>query len=194
MTNGEPTTSETDADVQARKRTLVDALYRKYRRALTRFLTRQRVGSEEAADIIQETYCRIHQVEDVESIRFPQAFLFRTATNLVRNRRKAHARAHVEVAVEAQEADEDFDELTPYRVLNGQQELAVVRRSLKSLSPKCRRVFVMNRFEEVSYPKIAEELGISVSMVEKYISQALAHLKADVNGLKISRQTMRLIK
>ena len=35
----------------------------------------------------------------------------------------------------------------------------------------------MRRFDEVSYKRIADRLGISVSMVEKYMSRALAHLR-----------------
>jgi RNA polymerase sigma-70 factor (ECF subfamily) len=37
---------------------------------------------------------------------------------------------------------------------------------------------VLHRFEELGYAEIARRLGVSVSSIEKYISQALKELTA----------------
>jgi RNA polymerase sigma factor (sigma-70 family) len=66
---------------------------------------------------------------------------------------------------------------TAYQVLKGEQELAIIRQAIAELSPTCRRVFIMHRFGNATYAQIAESLGLSVSMIEKHVSQALAHLK-----------------
>ncbi len=50
-------------------------------------------------------------------------------------------------------------------------------RALSELPVKCRQAFVMHRTHGYPYPRIAEELGVSVSSVEKYIIQALKHLR-----------------
>src|SRR5690606_6701628 len=47
------------------------------------------------------------------------------------------------------------------------------------LSDKCRSVFVMSRFEELSHQEIAERMDISVSTVKKHIHKALQALKSD---------------
>lgn len=159
------------------KRALLDALYGKYRHALWRFLTRKRLTREDAADIVQETYCRIHESSDVAAILHPKAFLFKVANNIRLNDRK-HRRHGIDHNTEELGSVEiAADDPGPYRNINGQQEWEVVRAALLELPPTCRDVFVMNRFEGLSYAQIAAEMSLSVSMIEKHVSHALAHMR-----------------
>lgn len=176
----------------ARKRLLIEALYRKYHRALRGFVARRRFTDEEAADIVQETYRRLHQFADVESISHPRAFLFRVASNLAHNSEKR--RRFVGEPEETGELEVAAEDPGPYRQLKGEQELALVRRAFEELSPKCRRAFVMNRFENLSYPQIARELDVSVSMIEKYISQALAHLKRRLADARAGKAAASIVE
>jgi RNA polymerase sigma factor (sigma-70 family) len=170
----------TDRQASVRKGTLIDALYRKYHRMLRAFLLRRHVGEEEAADIVQETYWRILKAGDPETIRYPRAFLLQVASRVLLNHEK-HRRAGVEQhAVDIESVEVEADEPSAYRRLRGEQEWAIVRTALEELSPKCREVFVMNRFEHLSYAEISTELDLSISMIEKYVSQALAHLRKRV--------------
>jgi RNA polymerase sigma factor (sigma-70 family) len=166
-----------DDEERVRKGTLIDALYRKYHGMLRRFLARRHVNPDEAADIVQETYCRILNAGDAESIRHPRAFLLKTATNVLLNQlkhRRASADGH---AGDLDRIELETDDPSPYRTLKGEQEWAIVRQALEELAPKCREVFVMHRFEQMSYSEISVELNLSVSMIEKYVSQALATLR-----------------
>ena len=54
-----------------------------------------------------------------------------------------------------------------------ERELAMVHKALSELPLKCRQAFTMHRNLGLSYPEISEALGVSTSMVEKYIIQAL---------------------
>lgn len=45
--------------------------------------------------------------------------------------------------------------------------------TIDSLPEKCRLVFVLNRFEQLSYKEVAEKLSISVKTVENQMSKAL---------------------
>jgi len=160
-----------------RKRTLIDALYRKYSQALRKFLMHRHVSRDDVADIVQETYCRVLKSGEVDAIQHPKAFLFRVASNVVLNAKK-HARGSIEdgaADIECVEVNDDTQ--SPYRRLKAEQELAVVRAALEDLAPKCREVFVLNRFDNLSYAEIAVEMNLSVSMIEKYVSQALSHLR-----------------
>src|SRR5436189_111345 len=51
------------------------------------------------------------------------------------------------------------------------------------IQKKCKKVFVLSRFENKKYQEIANELGISVKAVEAHISKALQTLR---NKLKSS--------
>jgi RNA polymerase sigma factor (sigma-70 family) len=177
-----------------RKRTLLDALYRMYSQALRKFLIRHHVRRDDVADVVQETYCRVLKAGELEAIRDPKAFLFRVANNVVLNAAK-HRRNDVEdngVDIESIDADDEKPSL--YRGLKAKQELAIVRAALEELAPKCREVFVLNRFENLSYSEIAAELDLSVSMIEKHVSQALSHLRKRLTGANLGRRNLHLLK
>jgi RNA polymerase sigma-70 factor (ECF subfamily) len=177
-----------------RKRTLFDALYRKYSSALRKFLVRRHVSRDDVADIVQETYCRVLKSRDVETIEHPKAFLFQVANNVVRNAAKHRRSGMEDDAVDIESVEADDERPSPYRRLKGEQELAIVRAALEELAPKCREVFVLNRFENLSYSEIAAELDLSVSMIEKYVSQALSHLRKKVADVDLGRRNLHLSK
>ena len=172
-----------------------DALYRQYARPLLSFISRQNISREEAREIVQETYCRLHQVPQAEALESPRGYLFRTAINLARDskrqRRREHQVADAGEAGEPEVADVPSEAPTAYQVLKGEQELAIIRQAIWELSPTCRQVFIMHRFGGATYPQIAERLGVSVSMIEKHVSQALAHLKASLDIANSGVQTRK---
>ena len=69
------------------------------------------------------------------------------------------------------------------RILDGEQRLRALEEALRELSPKCRAVFVLFHFDEMSQREIADRLRISVSMVEKYVKQAVTHCEARLKEL-----------
>lgn len=163
------------------KATFLDALYRQYARPLLRFISRQNISHEEAREIVQESYCRLQQVPGVETLESPKGYLYRTAINLARDSKRLRRRQfHVADAGEPgapDVGDVPCDAPTAFRVLEAEQELAIIRAAILELPPTCRHVFIMHRFENATYAQIAAALGLSVSMIEKHVSQALAHLK-----------------
>lgn len=57
----------------------------------------------------------------------------------------------------------------------------IINAAIDTLPEKCRIVFMMSRFEEMSYKEIAAALEISIKTVENQISKALKILKKAVN-------------
>ncbi len=180
---------------RTRRARLLDALYRQYASHLFRVIRGQKVNREEAREILQETYCRLQQVPQIDAIQSHSGYLFRTAINLTRDR-KRQRRRECPNAEPGEPAIADAAELpseapTAYRVLKAQQELAIIREAILELNPTCRQVFVMHRFENATYPEIAERFGLSVSMIEKHVSQALAHLRARLGAAELRVSTTR---
>lgn len=123
---------------------------------------------------MQECYCRLAQLQDVSHITAPRAYLFIMARNIVRRQRE---RARV-VRIDAMFGmmDADVDPLTPERFAQGRQELGRVQAALATLSDRARRIFVMRRVEGQSQKAIAQELGISETIVENEASRGLRAL------------------
>ena len=158
----------------------VEAVVRAYHDALMRFLKRRLAQRDDAADLAQEVYYRISRRHDFDKIEYPQAYLFTTALNLLRDRAKYRRKRQAEEHISLNAIEVKNEEPCAERVLQAKQEVAIMRRALTELPPKCQAVFVMHRFDGLSYRQIGEELEISVSMVEKHISRALLHLRTQL--------------
>jgi len=52
-----------------------------------------------------------------------------------------------------------------------------IDKAINELPEKCREVFILNRYENLKYKEIAEQLQISVKTVETQMSKALQHMR-----------------
>lgn len=57
-----------------------------------------------------------------------------------------------------------------------------ITNAIDSLPPKCRAVFQMSRFDDLTYREIAEKLGISIKTVENQMGKALRVLRTKMKG------------
>ena len=153
-----------------------------YYDSLVRFLKRRSSSTEDAADLAQDTFVRLSAV-DIGQIRKPGPFLFTTALNLLRDRARSSESRHAALSVSAEEAQLVCPAPRAERILDGEQRLRVLEEALRELNPKCRAVFVLFHFDELSQREIADRLRISVSMVEKYVKQAVTHCEARLKEL-----------
>lgn len=155
----------------------VEKLFTNYHNILLNYL-RRNVGSyAEAEDIAQEVYYRLARKIDFEQVAYPKAFLMQTAKNCLIDIGRSAGRLDVQSDNEALELELDCGSKTPERQVFSADILKTMEGALEQLSPKCQAVFVMNRMDGISYRQIAVQLGLSRSMVEKYMSKALKHLK-----------------
>jgi RNA polymerase sigma-19 factor, ECF subfamily len=145
---------------------------------LLRFLSRRVGSSADARDLAQEVYVRLLRLERKELIQNPQAYLYRVATNLLYEfqlQRRSMTANQQRWAIEPRES---FDSISAERLADGAATQARLREVLGELSPKCRAVVVLHRRDGMTYDEIALELGISSSMVKKYLSAGLKHCRA----------------
>jgi RNA polymerase sigma-19 factor, ECF subfamily len=61
--------------------------------------------------------------------------------------------------------------------LEGQELKELIDRTIDGLPERCRLVFTLSRFEDMTYQEIATDLGISIKTVENQMSKALRILK-----------------
>jgi len=73
-------------------------------------------------------------------------------------------------------------------VLEHEELTEVLRAALDTLSPRCREVFVLSRDQGLTYPAIADALGISVKTVETLMGRALKALRAEL-GPRLGRDS-----
>lgn len=146
--------------------------------ALQNLLTRLRKllhnrgrSAADTDDLIQEAFLRLQLYCQDKPVEQSEAFLVRTVLNLsVDEHRLARNRFTTNTPVE--ELNLIDMKPAPEEVLAAQQRLQRVRNALNTLSPRSREVFLLHRVEGYSHSQIAEQLGITLSTVEKHMAKA----------------------
>jgi RNA polymerase sigma factor (sigma-70 family) len=166
-------------DNEESRASVVERLFREHNEALIRFL-RGRVGSHnEALEVAQEAYVRLLSLDQPGAVSYLRAFLFKTAANIAIDRRRRHQ--NFDKVAGRQLFTELTENRTPERQLSGEQTLRHLGALIEGMPPKCRESFVMNQIHGLDAATIARQLGISDSMVRKYIVRALLHCRARID-------------
>jgi RNA polymerase sigma factor (sigma-70 family) len=105
-------------------------------------------------------------------INDPVGYLLRVARNLFIDMSRVRSR---EAAVRVRTLPSEFprEEVDPERLLVGKERLGVALAAIENLPPRCREAFRLHRFEGLSYTMIARRMGVSPSMIEKHIAEAM---------------------
>ena len=152
--------------------------FERHHEDLLRFFTRKLGCRDLAADCAQETYVHLARMGPSVPIQNPRAFLFRVATNLaIDYLRKSRTRGTV-LSIEPPPEDAPSTAPSVEAVIEAKQRVARLESAIKELSVKRRTALLLNRLEGKTHADIARTLGVSESMVAKYIVQALRHCRA----------------
>jgi len=166
-------------DNEESRASVVERLFREHNEALIRFL-RGRVGSRnEALEVAQEAYVRLLSLDQPGAVSYLRAFLFKTAANIAIDRRRRHQ--NFDKVAGRQLFTELAENRTPERQLSGEQTLRHLGALIENMPPKCRESFVMNQIQGLDAATIARRLGITDSMVRKYVVRALLHCRAHID-------------
>jgi len=163
---------------------LIDSFQQHYP-ALLQFLVGRLKDTEQAADVAQETYLRLVAMgEPDEAIIEPRAFIFRIASNLAidllrKEERHSKRRAPGELACE-----ETDRRLCAETIHLARERLDQLDQALSELPPNYAQALMLSRLDGLTYAEIGNRLGVSESMVAKYIGQALRHCRNSLKSLE----------
>jgi RNA polymerase sigma-70 factor (ECF subfamily) len=156
----------------------LDAIFHQYYDMLLntawRIVREEEAAKDLAQDVLAEIWIRRHKLNIQSTLG---GYLRRATTNRSLDYLEKHKRMVFtgdEDARENQSTQYDTPEYTG-DTLQLEQKLQL---AIDNLPDKCRLVFVMNRFEAMSYRSIADQLQISVKTVEAQVSKALRILRA----------------
>lgn len=155
---------------------LIDAFLGLYSE-LKRHLRRRTGDSSRAEEVMQETYLRLLETDSrqqQEQIRDQRAFIFRVAGNLAIDVARREQRAGGSGEPDPQQADPVAN---PERNAIAQDRLRQLDSALRELPPNARLALLLFRVDGLSHALIARRLGVSESMVAKYLAQALRHCR-----------------
>ncbi len=154
-----------------------------FRGPLLSFFNRRVRTREDAEELTQEVFLRLLKRPDLGSVTNLEGFVFVTAANLLKDfYRNGARRSRIETAL-VEGVEIVCDQPSPHDIAEGRSQIGVLLEAIKELKPKCRAVFVLHRFEEMPHSEIARRMGITVSMVEKHLATAMAHLRRTLHDV-----------
>ena len=148
-------------------------LYTEHHGWLQGWLRRKLGCSHRAADLAHDTFLRLLDRDTPVALNEPRAFLTTVAKGLVANhfRRQKIEQAWLDVLASRPEALSPSPEERALII----ETLYQIDALLDGLPPKARKAFLLSQLEGLAYADIAARLEVSVSMVKKYMLQAITH-------------------
>lgn len=166
----------------------VAELVAKHGGKLRRFLAARLRNTADIGDLAQEVYLRLLRVEQHDHIRNPEAYLLTIAGHVLQQHALARAAGPMIVDIMEEFIDERIaEESDPVAALHLERRLAALDRALSRLPPKARAAFILQRRDGCTVDEIAGRLGISRSMVKKYLAKAILQCNRHVRPEGASR-------
>ena len=120
-------------------------------------------------DLVAEVMTRAYATVDYAQLTAGRAYLFQIARNLIIDEAR---RAKIVSFDQIADVDLLMDHSSAERMLQARDELRRLDEIIETLPIQCRRAFILRRVHDKSVREIAEEMGLSVSTVDKHIGRA----------------------
>lgn len=154
-------------------------VFQKYYNPLCNFANNMVNDTTVAEDIVQEVFMKLWEVNEKTELKEDvSTYLFSSVRNKVLEfirARKAYEK-HV-----SESRINDLNQQTPEEISRNYLRLEKINNSLRHLPPKCKNVFVLHKFNGLTYSEIAEREGISVKTVENHMIKAIKILRSHLS-------------
>lgn len=146
------------------------ALYRDHSPWLRGWIRRRLGDADRAADITQDTFLRLISSALRQPLREPRSYLATLARRVMIDqlRRNTLEQAYLEFLAN----QPVLDECSPEQRLLMLETLMQLNTMLDGLGQKARDTFLYVQLDGLTYPEVAQRLGVSVSSVTKYMAKA----------------------
>jgi RNA polymerase sigma factor (sigma-70 family) len=160
------------------RRGFVEKLFAEHRRALQAYFYRRIRSKADAPDLAQEVYVRMLRVSDPEAIRNPQLYLYTVASNLVKEHSVLDRRQGGRLDIDDVSVQQRLGDLPSLDSQLEASEMATrLGATLEQLPARWRTALILQYRYGLTYQEIADRLGVSASMVKKYLAQGLGHCR-----------------
>ncbi len=167
-------------------KTAFGEIVRRYADSMLGYLTRMSRDREEAQDLFQETFRRVHEKAHTFAGGAFKNWLFTIATNVAIDglrRRKRLRLVSLNQPVDCADSDEEFgaaiaadNRCNPYDQAIKAEQAEKVKQAIELLPARQRATLILAYYQQLSYGQIAEALGCSIGTVRTQMFRALRKL------------------
>ena len=158
---------------------LVAGWRERWNRNLFQFLNRRVQAKVDIEDLAQETYLRLLRARDLGDVLNPQAYLLRVASHVVLEWRHSQPRPEAFVIPDEDALPDEWEPMLELEATLSQERL---ERTLAAASPVMRAVLLLRLRDERSCKEIAEELGLTLRQVRRYLARGYVRLRAELEN------------
>lgn len=151
-----------------------ESLFKEHYEGLCRYAFSFLKDQSDSEEVVQKLFVKLWEKrKELNVINDPKSYLYRSVYNSSLNELKRVGRVR-HSAIEDYHSVEINDASSE---LIGDELKTRIQSTIETLPVKCREVFQLSRFEELSYKEIAERLNISIKTVENHMGKALKLLR-----------------
>lgn len=171
--------------MNAVSRVSLESVFLETRKDLERIMRRRIQSADIVADLVQDVYLKCRGVTlDFPDRQEARAYLLRMASNLAIDHQRVEGRRAV-ILNDLVPYFESFDKnaASPESYALAADRARQIEAVLSGLPGLTRQMFVLVRLHGMTHKEVAERLGVSKSLVDKYVLQALLRCRDVLGGL-----------
>lgn len=144
--------------------------------ALRGWLSRSAPPGVDPDDIIQEAYTILAELETVDAIRYPRAYLFQVARSVIMRHVRRARIVSIHTVDDLERLEHPDEAASPEQHAIDRDELRQLARAIAAMPLKTREAFVLRRVRDLPQREIAARMRISENTVETHISRGVLFL------------------
>jgi RNA polymerase sigma factor (sigma-70 family) len=144
--------------------------------ALRGWLSRAVPSGVDPDDVIQEAYTILAELETVDGIRFPRAYLFQVARSVIMRHVRRARIVSIHSVDDLERLGHPDDAASPEQQTIDRDDLRQLARAIAAMPPKTREAFVLRRVRGLPQREIAARMRVTENTVETHISRGILFL------------------
>lgn len=140
---------------------------------LARSMTR---NAETAQEVVQQAYVELITGDRWRRIENPRAYAMRAVRSVSGRLLRRTRIVPFDSFANMDEAGGIDPNPSPHEMVSAKEQRRIILEAIADLPPQCRKVVELRRLKEMLPRQIAEEMGISLSMVEKHLARGMAKI------------------
>ena len=192
MTDQEKSIKPTDEDLISRFQGgdlyAFDLIVKRYKNQLLNFIYRFLGNTEEAEDLVQETFLRVYRNRTAyRKIAKFSTWIYTIAGNLAKTELRKRKRRRFFSISELGYNDKDYDisdnAYNPERDVDGVMKEEIIHKEIMMLSPKFREVIILRDVQQLSYEEISKIVNIPLGTVKSRVNRGRLKLQEKLQHL-----------